>query len=48
MGRQREQLETTSDYIHATRSAAEQAGVIMRSMYVIQVCCFILGPFCML
>ena len=34
MGRQREQLETTSGHIDATRSAAEQAGIIMRDMYV--------------
>lgn len=32
MGQQREQLETTSGHIYATRSAAEQAGVIMRDM----------------
>jgi hypothetical protein len=32
MGRQREQLETTSGHIDATRSAAEQAGFILRSM----------------
>lgn len=35
MGRQREQLETTSGHIDATRSAAEQAGTILRSMYVV-------------
>ena len=34
MGRQREQLETTAGHIDATRSAAEQAGVIMREMLV--------------
>ncbi|CAB9531206.1 expressed unknown protein [Seminavis robusta] len=32
MGRQREQLETTSGHIDATRSAVEQASVVLRSM----------------
>lgn len=32
MGRQREQLETTSGHIDSTRAAAEQAGTILRSM----------------
>lgn len=39
MGRQREQLETTAGHIDATRSAAEQAGTILRSMYVNVVAC---------
>lgn len=34
MGRQREQLETTAGHIRATQSTAEQASIILRSMYV--------------